>query len=337
MNLDIKRVVGYRQFCNKLWNAMRFALTYITDVIVNPQIISTITSHLGISSRDLFILSRLNTTIRDCNQYLHDYNFGGVTTTLYSFFLYDVCDVYLELIKPIVTNQLEENTTRREAAQLTLFLVIEHFLRLSHPMMPFVTEELWQRLPNLSSFTNIESIMISSYPEEINNWTNDIIELNMNIVKEAIHGARSLRADYKILNHIKAEFGFTSSNNNIIELFMNHHNMDFCTLAKGISLIQLESNEIPKGWCVKVISDSLSLYMNLNGILDIDMELIRLKKEIERLTPSIESLKRKMNVNDYETKVPENVRLANSEKLNAMEIELKATILAKESFDAMKQ
>ena len=164
VNLDIKRVVGYRQFCNKLWNAVRFALTYLTATgaddgfTPSPSMQIELASSCsggksgavetfsGLSLRDRFILSRLNATIRSCNRHMEAYSFGEVTTALHSFFLYDFCDLYLELIKPVVTG---ESGAQKLAAQATLFTCLEVFLRLAHPLMPFVTEELWQRLPKL--------------------------------------------------------------------------------------------------------------------------------------------------------------------------------------------
>ena len=90
INLDIKRVVGYRQFCNKLWNAVRFALTYVTDFTPTPTIHIDILKSPYISKRDLFILSKLNSTIQECNLHIKEYSFGAVASSLHSFFLYEV-------------------------------------------------------------------------------------------------------------------------------------------------------------------------------------------------------------------------------------------------------
>ena len=208
VNLDIKRVVGYRQFCNKLWNAVRFALTYIADVFTpSPSMHLNLLSHPGLNPRDRYILSRLNYTIHECNQQLQAYTFGAVTTALHSFFLYDFCDLYLELIKPVVAASASDEAAKN-AAQITLFTCLEHFLRLAHPLMPFVTEELWQRLPLLSSFTSVESIMISSYPEPTLSWNDDRVELEVTLLKELIHAARSLRTEYRVANNVKATFFF---------------------------------------------------------------------------------------------------------------------------------
>ena len=102
VNLDIKRIVGYRQFCNKLWNACRFAIEYIVDFKPTATMHLELPSHPGVRNRDLSILSKLNNTIIACNTHMQAYLFGNVSSALYSFFLYDLCDVYLELIKPVI-------------------------------------------------------------------------------------------------------------------------------------------------------------------------------------------------------------------------------------------
>lgn len=180
--------------------------------------------------------------------------------------------------------------------------------------------------------------MISRYPEPYAEWFHPDIEADMEIIKDTIHSARSLRSDYKIQNHIKAEFGFQSENSKIVSILTSQGD-DFKTLAKGSSFIHFASNSpesIPKEWCVKVVSDQLSLLVNLSGILDIDFEISRLSKELEKLSLLLEAQKRKVSVPDYESKVPEAVRITNAEKLAAYEVEYEATLQAKRTFESMK-
>ena len=172
VNLDIKRVVGYRQFCNKLWNAVKFGLTYLTDFEPTPTMHLTVPSDPSVAGRDLCILSKLNKVIKEVNKYIEDYTFGLATNAIHSFFIYDVCDTYLELMKPVFYDLSEENKSKMLCAKMTLFTVLEQFLRLIHPFMPFVSEELWQRLPFLNKMTSVRSIMIASYPTEVSVWDN---------------------------------------------------------------------------------------------------------------------------------------------------------------------
>ena len=211
VNLDIKRVVGYRQFCNKLWNAVRFALAYLVDFEPTPDLHKSIVTNSGISTRDRFILTRLNKTVKECNFQLSEYTFGAVTTALHSFFLYDFCDVYLELVKPVL-NSNESTDSQKQCVRATLFSCLEIYLRLAHPIMPFVTEELWQRLPSIALVSTSQSIMTSVYPEEEPEWSYSSAEASMEVIKEIVHAARSLRADYKVPNHMKADFYFRTEN-----------------------------------------------------------------------------------------------------------------------------
>ena len=335
VNLDLARVVGYRQFCNKLWNAVRFALTYLSDFTPSTGMYDAILA-CG-TKRDLFILSKLNTAIREANDNMASYSFAAVTSALHSFFLYDLCDVYLELIKPIVakgetTEVVDEQT--RFAAQATLYTCLEHYLRLAHPLMPFVTEELWQRLPNLASLTTVPSVMISRYPEPVEAWTNPQAEEDMKVTLDAIHAARSLRADYRIPNTTKAEFCFTTDAADVRRIF-EAHGADFGTLAKADG-IQYFEGDLPKGWSIKVINEKLSILINLAGLVDVDAEVSRLQKEVARVAGQLDQYRRKAAMPGYEDKVPENVRVANVEKMSGFEAELQNLEAAIASFESMR-
>jgi len=254
----------------------------------------------------------------------------------------------LELIKPVVQTFAQGDSTepvvlseaaagRRHCAQATLYTVLEQFLRLTHPLMPFVTEELWQRLPGIQKVTDKPSIMVSAYPSEVPQWTHVEAEADMEVVKEAIHAARSLRADYRIANPVKGEFYFRTDSPQILAALTNQAD-DFCTLARAVCLTPLVSNaETPPGCCLRVLSQmSLTVFLNLTGIVNVEQELTRLGKEADRLIPLIDQMRRKTQAPGYEDKVPEDVRAANAEKLAACEAELVTTQEAIAAFQAMK-
>ena len=336
INLDIKRVVGYRQFCNKLWNAVKFALTYLNDFAPSPTMFVEVLTDSSISGRDKWILSKLNNIIKDCNIYIDNYNFGATALSLYSFFLYEVCDYYLELVKPVMYDSDAANQSRKHCAQVTLYTVIEHYLRLCHPLMPFVTEELWQRLPNREHLTTVPSIMISAYPSAVPTAFNPVVEEQMDLIKEMIICARSLRADYNVTSgSVKTNFYYRSDSPEVIAAFTTFE-MDFCTLAKGNYLKLLNPiGEAPKGCCIRVINDRVTLFIDLSGIIDLDGEINRLGKEKERISSALEQFKRKVSAPGYD-KVPENVKVLNAEKLSSYELELEKTLAAIQSFESMK-
>lgn len=155
INLDINRVLGYRFFCNKLWNATKFALMYFSD---QTKYSTKVKLNEDENHIHLWILSRLTSTIEACNLGFENYDFASVTNACYSFWLYDLCDVYLECLKPIFQNSTDDE---KISARKVLFICLDNGLRLLSPFMPFITEELYQRLPHLNPSP---SICVSAYP-----------------------------------------------------------------------------------------------------------------------------------------------------------------------------
>ena len=194
INLDIKRVEGYRFFCNKLWNALKLTLSILgTESITHKPPPIGQESHL-----DLWLLSRLSAATDACNQGIGSYEFHQATSACYSFWLKELCDVYLEGIKPIIQGS---DQTAKFAAQNTLLFAVDTGLRLLHPFMPFITEELYQRLPTVKKGTSPEtSISVANYPqsESLGFPRNESLERNMDMVENVIHGIRSLRGDYTL-------------------------------------------------------------------------------------------------------------------------------------------
>lgn len=153
-------MVGYRQWCNKLWNAVRFAMSKLSDDYTAPEKLSV--HALPFSCK--WILSVLNKAIAKTVTSLELYDFSSATTAVYSWWQYQLCDVFIEVIKPFFVSS-SHFESRKRAARDTLWLCLDNGLRLLHPFMPFVTEELWQRLPQRhGDFTREASIMIADYP-----------------------------------------------------------------------------------------------------------------------------------------------------------------------------
>lgn len=319
INLDIGRLVGYRNFCNKLWNAVRFALSHLEgNFVATKNVATTVLTNVKVHARDRYILSRLNHAIDVCNESFATYEFGALTNALYTFWLYDLCDVYLELIKPVMNG---DDVDAKATAQQTLFVCLEVGLRLLHPCMPFVTEELWQRLPGQRSTA---SITIASYPLVMAPWTNADVEANMEVVKEVIHAARSVRAEYGLTNSVRPTF-FIKCHDENLKRIMETHVEDFKTLAKAGEVECLVNEEPPLGCAMHSVNDKVQLFVLLAGLVDFANEIAKLGKKVARIAVSVESLNKKMTRDDYETKVPEDVREADGVKKAALETE-KASI-----------
>ena len=200
--------------------------------------------------------------------------------------------------------------------------------------MPFVTEELWQRLPSRAGLNSAPSIMVARYPQPVPAWINADAASDMALMKTVISGARSLRSDYNIDKKNKIDFYYRCSDT-AVSAVLDKQADDFCTLAKANFLKPEPSEGAPKGCCVKVVSDTIALLVNLTGIIDIDKEIARLTKDLERLNPVIENIKKKMDAPGYTEKVPEAVRIQSAEKLQATKLELSTVQKAIDDFKAM--
>ena len=190
INLNVLRVEGYRHFCNKLWNATKFVLGNLSaDASYTAQRLDDVRSAVGgqLPVAERWIVSRLNKTIAAAGKGMREYDLGSSATAVYSFFLYDLCDVYLEICKPALSAGGQSGVAEKGV----LFHCLETGLRLLHPMMPFLTEELWQRLPRLSG--DAESIMVAPYPTEREADDDEEAEAQVKLLLDAVTTARSMR------------------------------------------------------------------------------------------------------------------------------------------------
>ncbi|RLN43890.1 hypothetical protein BBJ28_00022795, partial [Nothophytophthora sp. Chile5] len=317
INLDINRLVGYRNFCNKLWNAVRFAMSNLEGdgFSAAEDVADTVLANAVVSPRDRTILSRLNAAIESCNASFAAYEFGELTNALYTFWLYDLCDVYLELTKPVMSG---DDAAAKLTAQQTLYVCLEFGLRLLHPTMPFVTEELWQRLPGKRATA---SITIAPYPLAVAGWTNPEAEANMELVKEVIHAARSVRAEYGLANSVRPQF-FLKCSDAEVRAVMEAQLDDFSTLAKAGDSRCVVDEQPPQGCAMHSVNDKVQLFVLLAGLVDFASEIAKLEKKLSKIAPSLASLEKKMGKDDYESKVPEGVREADAAKKEALETEV---------------
>ncbi|MCO5569532.1 hypothetical protein L7F22_023246 [Adiantum nelumboides] len=196
INLDIQRVVGYRHWCNKLWNAIRFAMINLGKDFVPSESLEI--NSLPFSCK--WILSVLNKAISKTNSCLAAYDLSGATTAVHSWWLYQLCDVFIEASKPALNEEMgqADSCNTKLATQETLWICLDNGLRLLHPFMPFVTEELWQRLPRRPGSMMKPSIMIAKYPCSVPEWDSGEAESHMLTVDSIVHSLRSLRKQYEL-------------------------------------------------------------------------------------------------------------------------------------------
>lgn len=315
INLDIKRVVGYRQFCNKLWNATRFALQFLSDFTPSAAMLENLMSSNKMAVRDKFMISRLMAATDSVNECFKSYKFGDAQQAAYSLWMDDICDVYLELIKPIVYDTSEENKDQRWAAQATLWVSLESGLRLLHPMMPFVTEELWQRLPGRGTLgpDETETIVLARYPLYLIEYRNIEGEESMGVIKKIIGACRSLRASYHIANKQLTHFYLKVTGDG--EAFAMAQIDDIKTLGKASAVdINVSDEDVPQTVGIVVVDDQTTVLMDLAGLVDYDAEVGKLKKTLTNTLPALENLEQKMSAAGYEENVEEDLKKSNIEK-----------------------
>ncbi|XP_014227475.1 valine--tRNA ligase isoform X2 [Trichogramma pretiosum] len=325
INLDILRVQGYRFFCNKLWNATKFALTYFGDGFKYDEADhNKLTGHE--SSIDLWILSRVSYAAQVCDEGFAQYDFNGATTACYNLWLYDLCDVYLECLKPVFQTGTEQ---QKLAAQRVLFKTLDVGLRLLSPFMPFLTEELYQRLPR--NKLAHPSICVAPYPTVSEcSWRDEQLEKDIDFVQKCYKSIRSSRGAYNIPNKTKTEAYFVSHENEISEKVKKYTDV-IGTL--GFSIVRFE--EPPAGCTIITVSDKLQIHLLLKGLIDPVKELEKLQKKETSLKSTIEKLKKDMASADYTTKRPVEVQKADAEKLTNSEGEMKILIEAMETLKTM--
>ncbi|CAL9077453.1 unnamed protein product, partial [Musa acuminata var. zebrina] len=215
-------------------------------------------------------LSVLNKAIWKTISAFESYKFSDASTVLYSWWQYQFCDVFIEAVKPYFEN-LSEFEYAREASRDTLWIIfmltwisLDTGLRLLHPVMPFITEELWQRLPRAEG--KKESIMISEYPSVVEAWTNEGIEEDLEIVNAAVRKFRSLRPQ---CNENRRFPAFALCRGHHIANIMKTYEFEITTLASVSSLKVLVENDMaPAGCAEDIVNKNLTVYLKLEGTLD---------------------------------------------------------------------
>ncbi|KAG1659710.1 Valine--tRNA ligase [Nymphon striatum] len=326
INLDVNRVQGYRHFCNKLWNATKFALMSLGENFKPDETFKLCGDE---DSMDLWVLSRLSAAVEQCQKGFENYDLPSATTACYSFWLYDLCDIYLESRKPVFQGNDEKaiNVSRN-----ILYTCLDSGLKLISPFMPFISEELYQRLPR-RSIKDAISICISKYPEPNKFCYRNLkyeaeVELSMNV----IGAIRSLRSDYN-LNKNKADVYLKCSDDSVQEI-LTRFSREILTLTySSVVNILTASEKPPVGCAISTVSDKCEVHLGLQGLIDAGKEISKLEGKRSRIEVQHSKLLQASNVEGYGTKVPLEVRDANAQKLVQLDIELKKVI---EAIDTLK-
>lgn len=300
MRFYMERVEASRNFANKVWNASRFIMMNMEKA----QIPETMNLE-QLTSADKWILSKVNTLAKDVTANMDKFELGIAVQKLYDFIWEEFCDWYIEMVKPRL---YQEEDQTKAAALWTLRTVLANALKLLHPYMPFITEEIFCNL------TGEESIMISSWPEYKKEWVFDADELSVERIKDAVRGVRNVRSEMNVPPSRKASVFVVSEKDEVRSIFEKGR-IFFATLAyAGDVTIQSDKAGISEDAVSALITDG-AVYMPFSDLVDMEKELERLKKEEERLTKELARVNGMLGNEKFISRAPQSKIDEEKEKL----------------------
>jgi valyl-tRNA synthetase len=285
IRLSEERLAGYRNFANKIWNASRFTLNNLQDY--DPH------NPLGKASStlaDRWILSRVNSTISAVRQGLDSYKFNEAASAVYQFLWHEFCDWYIELIKPILYQ--DEDAAQRWMAQDILARVLNISLRLLHPFMPFITEEIWQSLPG-----NEGSIMVAEFPKVEEGKIQPEAEAEMELVMSVIGAIRNVRSELNIPPAKQVEVVLQSKNGGALNT-LERNRIYVGSLARATQMAFQPEGEKPKVSATSVVGD-VEVFVPLKGLINLDEEEKRIQKEISKVAEELSRINLKMHNEEF--------------------------------------
>ncbi len=302
VKMSEKRVEGYRHFINKLWNAARFALMHLEDG--NFEMDET-----NISLQDRWILSRLSRVVEQTEKALDEYKFNEAAAAVYQFVWHELCDWYLEAIKPILYD--DTGNSEKAATRSVLWKVLKDALILLHPFAPFVTEEIWHSMPGCDG-----SIMKAAWPDNIQPFYDEASEAQMETVMAAITGIRNVRGEMNISPSAMLNVVVHPEDPMVGEVVKSNREL-ILNLAKLSDLFVDQAIKRPK-IAATILINGATIYVLLEGIIDFAQERSRLEKGIGKLNKELIGMNKKLSNADFLNKAPAKVVEGVREKHDAM-------------------
>ncbi|BCG47864.1 Valyl-tRNA synthetase [Citrifermentans bremense] len=305
IKLAEERIAGYRNFANKIWNASRFAMMNLEGF--DPNAVDPAT--LKLSNADRWILYRLNQTTVSVDSALGSFRFNEAAGDLYRFTWSEFCDWYIELAKD---DLYKGDADRQAAAKYVLWLVLENLLRLLHPFMPFITEEIWQALPKKAG--SAESIMISSFPTPCAEWEGYAAAASeMELVMEVIKGIRNIRGEMEVAPS-KQIAAILDCKSEASLALLKRNEAYVMSLARLSDLGIGQGIERPAEASLQVAGD-VEIIVPLRGLVNVEEEEKRLGKEIAKIEKDIEFLSKKLENPSFVERAPADVVEKEREKI----------------------
>ena len=301
MRFYYEKVEASRNFANKVWNASRFIMMNMEGKSKEPAAIEQL------EPVDKWILSRLNNLIKEATDNMEHYELGIAVQKVYDFIWDEFCDWYIEMVKPRLYSSDDQNS--QNAALWTLKTVLSQALKLLHPYMPFITEEIFCSLQQEE-----ESIMISSWPEYREEWCFAKEEKDIETIKEAVRGIRNVRTQMQVAPSRKAKVYVVSENDGILAAFTEGR-LFFASLAYASEVVIQKDKQGIESDAVSVVIPGATLYIPFAELVDIGKEIARLEKEEKRLQGELARVNGMLNNEKFISKAPEAKIAEEREKL----------------------
>ncbi|TVP58779.1 MAG: valine--tRNA ligase [Halomonadaceae bacterium] len=306
INWDMNRLEGYRNFCNKLWNAARYVLMNTEDQDCGQQ-----GETVDLSIADRWIISRLQRCEQAVNQHFAQYRFDLVAASLYEFIWNEYCDWYLELSKPVLWDD-NASPERLRGTRRTLVQVLEATLRLIHPLMPFISEEIWQRVAPLAGQGG-ETIMLAAYPEADDSLMDSEAEADIEWIKGVIEAVRNIRGEMNIPPSTRLPVIFRSTTPSDRERLDNYQSF-LQSLAKLEAAQWLDAGEEAPLSSTQLVGD-MEVLVPMANLIDKDEEVARLTRELDKLAKEGQRLSGKLGNDKFLQRAPADVVEKEREKL----------------------
>lgn len=305
IRLAKEKIETFRNFTNKIWNVARFSLTHLEDF--DPEEMKK--DDLKYSLFDEWILYQLNNTVKKVTESLNNFKFSDAAMTIYDFSWNYFCDWYVELIKETLYSK--DGTAEKKTAQYVLWFVLDNILRLLHPFMPFITEEIWQKIPHKEL-----SISISSWPEYEKIRAKKNLEEKVLTIQEVIKTIRNIKAEMNIPLAKGIDVLINVVNNEKEELIEEH--LPFIKNLAHVQSFQVgDSLEKPECSATGVLED-IEIFIPLAGVIDLEAEIQRLEKKVQKTEKDMIVINKKLNNADFIQKAPENIIKKEREKIKEL-------------------
>ncbi len=298
IRFELGRIEGYRNFCNKLWNATRYVLmntegkdTGLTDAPVE------------LSLADKWIISLLQPVEEQVHQHIKTYRFDLLANTLYEFIWHEYCDWYLELSKPVLQSDNASEAAQR-GTRRTLVRVLEALLRLLHPIMPFITEELWQRVAPLAGKSG-DTIMLQPYPQPDKDKIETLALLEIEWLKQFILGVRRIRSEMDIAPSKQLPILVQNASPDDEQKWQVHNNT-ITSLARLDSVTWLDAHANAPESAIALVGD-MRILIPLAGLIDKEAELARLNKEMDKLNKELAKCTAKLDNPKFTARAPADI------------------------------